>query len=879
VPGALVALLAIAVLLATGRSGAATIAGTVVDTTAHAPVEGALIHALSAAVTEERIVAASAVSDAHGHFRLGSLASGSYFVVASRIGMERSRLGPFLMAAEESLDLEIPLLPGLVRMNPVVVTASRRQEKSLAAPASVTVISARAIQERPAVTPVAHVRAVAGLDIAAKGLTQATVVARGFNGAQSPALLVLEDYRYASIPSLRYNLFHFIPAANEDMQGIEVVRGPGAAIYGPNCDRGVVHILTRSPFEAPGTAVSLVMGERDVTQGSVRHAGLLGRRWGYKITGQYFRGWDWPASDAVEDSNRSAAIAAGADPKTLRVGARDSKNERAAGEMRLEWRADPATTVVGAAGVNQAIRNVDVIALGAVQVERWRSSYAQLRGSRGRLFAQAFVNASDAGDTYFLRNGHRIVDESRLWVAQVQHGIDTGARQRWTYGVDAQWTDPRTNGTIMGRNENGDRIRELGAYLHSETKLRSNVDLVSALRIDDHSRFQDPVLSPRVALVAHPREQHNVRLTYNRAFGTPATDDLFADLVIDSLGPLPFGVRAEGVPETGYTFRRESGRASMRSPFTPSSAGGPTAYLPPDATLLWDAMVAIVDPDGTYGLSAVPPPTAANVSSLLRILNANGGFDPVLDVSDIPVLRPTITNSFEIGYRGLIGERIRVAADGYRTWIENFIGHLRVITPNVFLEQATLSAYLAQYMSPGAADSLAQRITQVPLGTITPEQARDPADVILAVRNFGTVALWGADFSLGAELSDRVSLAGTFSWVSRDLFLNLDGIENLALNAPARKGTISVAYRDPIRGLTGEVRFRSAASFPVLSGVYAGTIESYSLVDCGVGVRLSTTPNATLTVTAENILDRRHQEFLGAPRIGRLVLARIGAEF
>jgi iron complex outermembrane receptor protein len=317
----------------------------------------------------------------------------------------------------------------------------------------------------------------------------------------------------------------------------------------------------------------------------------------------------------------------------------------------------------------------------------------------------------------------------------------------------------------------------------------------------------------------------------------------------------------------------------MRSPFTPSSAGGPATYLAPDATLLWDAAVAIADPDGSLGLASLPPPTAADVSSVLRIANAHQGFDPVLDVKDVQRLRPTITNSVEFGYRGLIGGRVRVAADVYRSWIENFIGHLAVITPNVFLEPTTLAAYLAQYMSPTAADALAQGMTQIPLGTVAPEQARDPADLIASVRNFGKVTLWGSDVSAGVEVTDRVSVSATLSWVSRDSFHDVDGTQDLALNAPARKGTLSLGYRDPIRGTTGEIRFRSAASFPVLSGVYEGQVESYSLFDVGVGVRLYTTPAATLAVTAENILDRRHEEFLGAPKIGRLVLARIGVEF
>jgi outer membrane receptor for ferrienterochelin and colicins len=847
-------------LLASASSGG-TLAGTIADSTTQAAVEGVRVEVVSAAGA----LAGRSLSDASGRFRVGPLSAGDYNIVASRIGYERLRIGPIHMSDADSETVAIRLSPGALLLNPVVVTASRRHEKSLDAPASVSVVGRQTIEQTASVSPVAHVRALAGVDVAAKGLTQYSVVARGFSSAQSSALLTLVDYRQASVPSLRYNVYNFVPTPSEDMERIEVVRGPGAALYGPNSDRGVLHILTRSPFDAAGTTVSITGGERGVIQGALRYAGVLRDRLGYKVSARYLRGRDWQFLDPKEVANRDTSIVHG----------RQREIESIGGEASVDWRAGSGWTLTAASGLNQAVRNVDLSALGAIQVDGWRSTYVQVRAQQKRLFAQAYLNSSDAGDTYFLRSGRPIVDESRLWVGQIQHGVDVGSRQRFTYGFDAQKTEPRTGGTIDGRNEGMDVIQEYGAYLHSETKIRPTVDLVTAVRTDYHNRFQNLVFSPRAAVVWKPTEAHNIRLTYNRAYGTPASDDLFADLVLDSL-PLPFKVRVEGVPKSGFTYRRDCGGACMRSPFTSDQGAQPGSYLPADATLMWGAVKAILHDQNMDLPPSAPTPNASQVSTLLGTLNTTtNGFDPVSGVEDIPALQPTITNTAEIGYRGLLGSRIRVAVDGYRTWIEDFVGHLHVITPNVFLEKSSLEAYLLNYMSADSAAAYASTIAGFPLGTITPQQARDPSDLMLSVRNFGYVALWGVDASATVGVTDRISVTGTYSWVSTDLFRNLDGIADLALDAPGQKGTLSLGYRDPDRGLTGEIRLRASASFPVLSGVYAGIVDSYTLVDVGASLRLPGMAKASLAITAENLLDRKHREFVGVPDIGRFVLAKL----
>ena len=853
---------------------ASAITGIVRDEATLAPVEGVII----AAYPDSGGSALATRSSLDGRFSIAPLPASSYMLQASRIGYERKRLGPVRLTGSDSIRVVFDLTPTVLRLNPVVVTASRRGEKALDAPASISVVTSRSIRERPALTPADYVRALPGIDVANKGMNQTSVVARGFSSAQSNALLTLTDYRAAGLPSLRYNVYNFLPIPPEDIERIEVVRGPGAALYGPNCDRGVLHILTRSPFESPGTTANVVSGEREVAQGSARHAGRLTEHIGVVLSALYFRGRDWRFVDPAESATRDARIAAGADAETLKIGRRDPLVERVGGEARAEWRIDPSTSAVFSGGINRALRNVDLTPVGAVQVRNWDTGFLQIRASRKRLFGQAYVNASDAGDSYFLRTGTPIVDRSRLWAGQLQHGASLGTKQSLTYGVDAQRTEPRTGGTIHGRNETADGVTEIGSYIHSETRLTSRIDLVTAIRADHHSRFETPVFSPRTALVFKPGENQNLRVTFNRAYGTPGSDDLFADFVAGSLSPLPYQIRVEGVPKTGYTFEQDCGGPCMHSPFTTLAAGGPGTNLALDATQEWNAVAALLKPQFA-GIDTIPPPTASDVRTVLATLNSTGGFDPAASISDVPALRPTITNTIEAGYKGLIAGRARIAIDGYRSWIHDFIGHLHVITPNVFMDQATLKSYLiSQNVDSTSAAAIAAAASAIPVGAVTPREALDPTDLIFAVRNFGDVALWGLDASLVAELSHKWSFGATCSWVSRDLFPGLDGGGDPALNAPARKGSVSLGYRGSERGISGTLEARFVRGFPVISGVYSGRVNSYALVDCGVAYRIRRLGAATISATANNLFDRRHQEFLGSPEIGRLILVQFRTE-
>jgi len=324
----------------------------------------------------------------------------------------------------------------------------------------------------------------------------------------------------------------------------------------------------------------------------------------------------------------------------------------------------------------------------------------------------------------------------------------------------------------------------------------------------------------------------------------------------------------------------------MRSPFTPGGFGGPATQLPLDATIFWGVVQAAVP-----ALAGVPAPNASQVGTVMRTLNpTTRSFSTVADVADVDPIRPQINNTAEIGYKGFIANRLSMGLDLYYSHTEDFVSPLLVPTPNVFLERATLTAYLvSQGFTPQQAGQIAagvagidgsSSVTGIPLGTVTPiKTVGDPYDVFLTYRNFGDVDLWGADLGATLILTDQLTFTGTYSIVDRNLFRNQGGIADIVLNAPMNKATLSANYRNQRTGLSVELRGRYVDHFPMNSGVFVGEVDSYALMDALVTYALPFSRATEVSLSGTNLFDDRHQEFVGAPPLGRLLLMRVKQSF
>lgn len=857
-----------------------TLTGRVVDIESGQLLQSAQVQVLGA----DEQQAGGILSDAQGRFRV-QLSPGSYSIVATLVGYRQERIDGVTVSAGETTEVEVRMTSTALELNPVVVTASRRQEKALESPSTIVTISNDRVEERVALSPVDHVKALPGVDVNQTGLTQSNVVTRGFNNVFSGALLVMTDNRYASVPSLRFNAYNMIPTTQFDVERMEVLLGPAAALYGPNSADGVLHIITTSPIDDPGTKVAVSTGERGVFQTQFRTAFQLGDDAGLKFSGQYMQGDDWEYFDPAEQR------AAEENPEVPLIGERDFAAERYGGEVRFDYRAWDDGEVVLNAGHNNLGSSIELTGVGAGQARDWGYSYVQGRMTKGRLFAQAFLNKSDAGESFLLRTGQPIIDRSTMLVGQVQHGFMVGETQDFTYGIDLQRTEPKTGGSITGRNENDDIINEVGGYIHSETALSDKVDLLAALRVDHHNRLEDLVFSPRAAVVFKPAENQNFRVTFNRAFTTPSTNNLFLDLRAGRIpisADIGYDVRTLGVPESGFTFADRCAGGfmdyCMQSPFAPGQ-------LPANAALLWDGLVQTLVPEPLRPL--LTGPEAGALGTVLRRFNQEEAtFLPDAGPVEIERIKPTISNTFEVGYKGVLGGKLLLAADIYSNRLRDFVGPLRVETPSVFFDPASVQSFVLDRLGPAIqggqvtqeqAAEIISSISMLPVGTVAPDQSAS-TDLILTYRNFGDVDLWGADLSFQYLATDRLSLTGSYAHVSEECFdFDEDGsctsANDISLNAPANKGSVGARWDDRVTGLTLEGRMRYSEAFSMNSGVYIGDIDAYTSFDANVSYQLPWAPGATVTVTGTNIFDNVHRESVGAPEIGRLLMVRLAYEF
>jgi iron complex outermembrane receptor protein len=924
---ALAALITLSPLsIAAAQTGA--IAGRVMNATTGAPIPNANVQAF---VGPERRAAATA--DANGQYRLTGLAVGRYTISVLRVGQAVRRIENVVVRANETTTLDVATTGVAVKLEQVVVSSTGQPDKVVDAPADVSIVTQQAVAARPSLTIADHVKAMPGVDVSTGGIVQSNIVTRGFNNAFSGTLLTLQDYRFATVPSLRVNVPFLFTSVNEDIERVELVLGPAAALYGPNSSAGVLHIVTRSPFDSPGSTLTLDGGSRSIARVSARNAGVITPKVAYKISGEYMRGEDWQYTDPGEPTNLTRNGA----PAT-----RDFDVMRYVGEGRLDIRPKEGvelTTTYGLTNVGSAIELTG--ANGAAQVKDWRYQSIQQRLRWGNLFAQAFLNTSDAGNkdtldqtgTYLLRTGQPIVDQSRVAAGSIQHSFDVGTRQRFIYGGDYIWTNPRTGNTIDGLNEDDDNVTEYGGYIHSLTRLSSQWEVTAALRADKNNRLEGTFLSPRASLVFKPTESQNFRFTYNRAYSTPANFSMFLDLLqVQNAGGLPFNVRAMGVPpDGGWNYRRTcaadlAGGLCMRSPF-PSALGTPNTYVDANAAAYFPAVIQALGsrlPANLQPILAALNPTSAQVGSVMRYLVGNGAAVDPSSLTPIEPLKASFVNNYEIGYKGLVGGSTRLSASGWYQQRINFITAAQISTPNVFFEPTSLGTYLgtqitaalvaqgvplaqAQATATAAAQQLTPILAGVPVGTVTFDNAKlaNRPDVMFTYRNVDkTISLWGVDVGFDQTLTRWLSLEGTYSYVNKSTFDDISdpGSGPLRLNAPKNKGSLTLRFDDAARNFKSELRARYTEGFAVNSGVYASDVNfalpGQTCLDTGAGCyHYNPVPTATLidagftldlpriakgaswSVNATNLLDHRVPTFVGVPSLGLLVMTRLQYNF
>ena len=189
---------------------------------------------------------------------VGAAAAAFCAFAAAPLAAQPGRPSPFDLSLEEL---------GTVR----VQTASRRAETLNAVPAAVYVITEEEIRRSGATSIPEALRLAPGVEVARNGAHEWTISIRGFNNELSNKLLVLINGRSVYSPLYAGVFWDAQDTLIADVERIEVVAGPGGAIWGANAVNGVVNVITHSASDTLGTFAEVGVGNELETHVAVRH--------------------------------------------------------------------------------------------------------------------------------------------------------------------------------------------------------------------------------------------------------------------------------------------------------------------------------------------------------------------------------------------------------------------------------------------------------------------------------------------------------------------------------------------------------------------------------------------------------------------------------
>lgn len=174
-------------------------------------------------------------------------------------------------------------------LNAEVLSASKKSEPVADAPAAIYVVTSEDIQ-RSGVTNIPDaLRMVPGMQVAQVDSNSWAISIRGFNSVFANKLLVLIDGRTVYNPVFGGVFWEANDLMLEDIERIEIIRGPGGTLWGANAVNGVINILTKHTRDTQGSVASALYGDEEQGTFNVRQGGTFGHAGSYRVYAKGFQ--------------------------------------------------------------------------------------------------------------------------------------------------------------------------------------------------------------------------------------------------------------------------------------------------------------------------------------------------------------------------------------------------------------------------------------------------------------------------------------------------------------------------------------------------------------------------------------------------------------
>lgn len=389
-----------------------------------------------------------------------------------------------------------------------VTTTSKKPVAANVTPAALYVITGEDIRRSGVTTIPEALRLAPGVEVARIDSDKWSIGIRGFGSRLSRSVLVLFDGRTVYTTLLAGTYWEVQDTVLEDVDRIEVIRGPGGTIWGPNAVNGVINIITKSTSETHGTLVAVGGGNVDQGIATVRYGGSRGQNFDYKIYGKAFtRGPEFHPDErnfddwrAVQGGFRTDWNRKTKDHFTVQG---DIYDQRDGESVQATSYTPPYSQVVDA---NARLSGGNVLGRWSRNVNAKNDFQVQAYYDRTN---RREPNFQDIRDTYDVDYIHHLKVASR-------HNLTWGVGARWSLGNDIQVVSGLTFSPAMRTDSlyTGFAQDEI-ALVKNKLSLTIGTKLL-------HTNFSNFEAEPSARLMWTPTKTTSVWAAYTHAVRTPS---------------------------------------------------------------------------------------------------------------------------------------------------------------------------------------------------------------------------------------------------------------------------------------------------------------------------------------------------------------------
>src|SRR5665213_42969 len=394
----------------------------------------------------------------------------------------------------------------------IQVTSVSKTEQSLSRTASAVFVVSQEDIRRSGATNIPDVlRMVPGVQVAQINANTWAISARGFNDRFSNELMVLVDGRTVYTPTFGGVFWDVLDVPLEDIERIEVIRGPGGSVWGANAVNGVINIITKKAAETMGGLIVAGGGNLDQGFATLQYGGALGAGTNYRVFAKYFNQSSLPGADGRNGGDAEEVLRGGFRTDTV-LSRKDTVTME--GDVYDGPDHQPESFLPAVTSPAPQVPDTRIDLSGGSFQTAWNHIYS----------SRSDMDLSASYDRYSRPD---ILGETRSSLnIDFQHHFLWRQRQNIVSGVDYRYSASATTGTLFLTLNPADLTTQMySAFVQDQiTVLSDRLYLTIGTKVE-HNYYTGFGVMPTVRVAWTPSKRQTVWAAVSRAHRTPKATD------------------------------------------------------------------------------------------------------------------------------------------------------------------------------------------------------------------------------------------------------------------------------------------------------------------------------------------------------------------